>query len=401
MADEVKQLIVGVPRETYPGEHRVALVPAALAPLLKAGLQVLVESGAGLAAGFPDAAYQDNGARIATQRDEVFAQADVILQVRAAGANPVEGAADIPRMRAGQVLAAFCDPLSAPTIMSDLAQRGVGCLAMELVPRITRAQSMDALSSMATIAGYKAALIAANALPRMFPMLMTAAGTVAPAKVFVVGAGVAGLQAIATARRLGAVVQAYDVRPAVKDEVRSVGAKFVELPLDVKHVEQEGGYAKAMDESFYHRQREMMLQVVAGSDVVIPTAAVPGKPAPKLITAEMVRAMSPGSVIVDVAAERGGNCELTRPGETVVEHGVTIIGPVNLPATIPFHASQMYSKNISTLLLSIVKKGQLHLDLGDEIIRETLVTREHEVIHPKVRDLLGMMFTMTSDVGSA
>lgn len=400
MGDDEKHLIAGVPRESFPGENRVALVPASLAPLIKAGLDVSVEAGAGVAAGFPDADYRSAGATI-VDRDELFRSANFILQVRAAGANPVEGAADLLKLRSGQVLIGFCDPLSAPQTMSDLAQRGVICLALELVPRITRAQSMDALSSMATVAGYKAALIAANALPRMFPMLMTAAGTVAPARVFVVGAGVAGLQAIATSRRLGAVVQAYDVRTAAQEEVRSLGAKFVELPLEVDPAEQVGGYARAMDEAFYRRQREMMLQVVAASDVVIPTAAVPGKPAPRLITAEMVHAMAPGSVIVDLAAERGGNCELTRPGETIVEQGVTIIGPVNLPSMVPYHASQMFARNMATLLLAIVRKGRLHLDLADEIIRETLVTREHEVIHPKVRELLGMMFTMTSDVGSA
>jgi NAD(P) transhydrogenase subunit alpha len=261
---------------------------------------------------------------------------------------------------------------------------------MELMPRITRAQSMDALSSMATIAGYKAVLIAASTLPRMFPMLMTAAGTITPARVFVVGAGVAGLQAISSARRLGAKVEAYDVRPAVKEQVQSLGAKFVELPLETGQAEDKGGYATAQDESFYRRQREMMARVVASSDVVITTAAIPGRKSPVLVTAQMVTGMAPGSVIVDLAAERGGNCELTRPDEIVVEHGVTIIGPTNLPATVPYHASQMYAKNITTFLLHLVKSGALVVNPEDEITRETLVTSGGEVMHPRARQAAGL-----------
>lgn len=408
MADPQKPLVVGVPRETCPGETRVAVVPSHLPSLTKAGVQVVVESNAGAGANISDAQYEQQGARIAPSRAELFQASDVLLQVRAAGANFDHAAEDIAAMHAGQYVLGFCEPLLHPELQRSLAERGVNCLSLELLPRITRAQAMDALSSMATISGYKAALLAASAAPRMFPMLMTAAGTVAPAKVFVVGAGVAGLQAIATAHRLGAVVQAYDVRPAVKDEVTSVGGRFVELPLDTSAGAQpggaggqSGGYAQVMDEAFYRRQREMMLQVVGNSDVVITTAAVPGKPAPKLITAEMVAAMSPGSVIVDLAAERGGNCELTRPGETVVEGGVTILGPLNLPATIPVHASQMYSKNVTSLLLHLIREGRLQPDLEDPIVKETLVTRAGDVVHPVVRDRLGMKFTMTADVGDA
>jgi len=381
-------MIVGIPTETLPGERRVATIPATVPALTKAGLDVLLETGAGTAAGFPDSAYVEKGARIATDRAQVFAEAQTILQVRALGANPVHGRPDLERLRTGQIVIGFSEPLGEPQAARDLAERGVTAFSMELIPRITRAQSMDALSSMATVAGYKAVMMAAEALPRMFPMLMTAAGTVTPARVFVVGAGVAGLQAIASARRLGAKVGAYDVRPAVKEQVESLGATFVDLPLDTDTSEDAGGYAKAQDEDFYTRQREMMSRVVAASDVVITTALIPGRPAPVLITDEMVAGMSAGSVVVDLAAERGGNVEPSRPDETVVAHGVTIVGPTNLPATVPYHASQMYAKNLSTLLLHLVSDGMLQLDLSDEITQGTLVSHDGEVLHPRVRELL-------------
>lgn len=383
-------MIIGIPKETFPGDHRVALIPATVPALTKVKLEVLVEAGAGQDAGYTDKAYQEKGAKIAAGRDELFKSADVILQVRSLGSNPEAGRADLDLVRRDQVVIGFMDPLGSPRASRELAERGVTAFSMELLPRITRAQVMDALSSMATVAGYKAVLLAADVLPRMFPMLMTAAGTVAPARVFIIGAGVAGLQAIATAHRLGAVVQAYDVRDAVKDQVKSVGAKFVELPLETGLAETQGGYAKAMDEAFYRRQREMMTRVVAESNVVISTAAVPGKRAPVLITRDMVKGMAPGSVIVDLAAESGGNCELTQAGRTVTVHGVTILGPVNLSATVPYHASQMYSKNISALLLHLVKDGRLELNLEDEITRETLVSRDGEVVHPRVREQLGL-----------
>jgi NAD(P) transhydrogenase subunit alpha len=376
---------VGVPKETGAGEARVALIPAGVASLVKAGLQVVVEAGAGESAGFPDAAYSAQGATLAS-RAETLETADILLQVRAIP--PSNG------LRRGQTVIGFADPLGSPTAIRDVAGTGVALLSMELMPRITRAQSMDALSSMATIAGYKGVLLAANQLPRMFPMLMTAAGTVSPARVFIVGAGVAGLQAISAARRLGAKVEAYDVRPAVKEQVQSLGARFVELPLEAADSEDKGGYAKAQDESFYRRQREMMLKVVAASDVVITTALVPGKKAPILVTTEMVEAMQPGSVVVDLAAERGGNCELTRPDELVTHRGVVIIGPSNPPALVPYHASQMYSKNITTFLLHLLgkdgaKQPSLPLNLEDEITRETLLTKDGAVVHPRVRELLG------------
>ncbi|MBN1919039.1 MAG: Re/Si-specific NAD(P)(+) transhydrogenase subunit alpha [Verrucomicrobia bacterium] len=382
-------MIVGVPKETYPGERRVAVVPGVVPALTKAGVSVLVEAGAGDAAGFPDAEYRDKGAAI-VGRAEVFAKADVILQVRTLGANPEAGKADLPLMRKGQAVIGLAEPFTALDAAEALAGRGVTLFGMELMPRITRAQSMDALSSQATVAGYKAVLLAAEALPRMFPMSMTAAGTVSPAKVFVIGAGVAGLQAVATAKRLGAVVKAYDVRPAVKEQVESLGASFVEMEIEADDAEDKGGYAKAMGDDFYRRQRELMAKVVAGVDVVITTAVVPGKKAPVLITAEMVGGMAPGSVIVDLAAERGGNCELTRPGETVVAHGVTIIAPDNLPATVPYHASQMYARNMTSLLVHLVRHGALALDMNDEITRETLMTRDGEIVHPRLRELLGL-----------
>ncbi|HEV3005000.1 MAG TPA: NAD(P) transhydrogenase subunit alpha [Pirellulales bacterium] len=385
-------MIAGIVKESFPGEHRVALVPATLAPLAKAQIQVLLEPGAGLRAGSSDAVFLEKGAKIAACRAEVFAQADVVVQVRSLGANLEAGVTDLELIRRGQVFLGFCDPLSpaGAAAAQQMAARGGTLFAMELIPRITRAQCMDALSSMASIAGYKAVLLAAATLPKIFPMMMTAAGTISPSKVFVIGAGVAGLQAIATARRLGAVVEAYDVRPAVKEQVESLGARFLDLPLETAAAQDEGGYAKSQDEAFYQRQREMMLKAMASNDVVITTAAVPGRKAPVLVTGEMVSAMQPGSVIVDLAAERGGNCELTSPDETVVENGVSILGPTNLPATVPAHASQMYARNVSTFLLHLAADGRMAFDLTDEITRDTLVTRDGEVVHARVREVLGL-----------
>jgi NAD(P) transhydrogenase subunit alpha len=381
---------IGVPRETFPGERRVALVPRACDALGKLGASVVVEQSAGAEAGFPDEQYATRGARPATRR-EVF-QADVILQVRSLGANPEAGRPDLSLLRPGQTVIGFGEPLTALEQDSALARAGVSFLAMELMPRITRAQSMDALSSMATITGYEAVLLAASALPKIFPMLMTAAGTITPARVLILGAGVAGLQAISTARRLGAVVSAYDVRTAVKEQIESLGAKFVVLDIDTGASQDKGGYAKAMGEDFYRRQRELLANVIREHDVVISTAAVPGKKAPILITSEMAGALAPGSVIVDAAAERGGNCELTRPGETVLHEGITILGPLNLASAAPYHASQMYSNNlVSFLKLMLAKDGSLQLKQDDEIIRETLVTHAGEVVHARVNELLGLI----------
>jgi NAD(P) transhydrogenase subunit alpha len=377
-------MIAGVIAETLPGERRVAVVPAVVPSLTKAGLTVTIERGAGLAAGFTDAAFVEQGAEIAPTAADVAARADLLLRVRISPPGTDAGRADLALLRHGQTLIAFLDPLNEPTIAQGLAAKGVIAFSMELMPRISRAQSMDALSSMATIAGYKAVLLAANTLPRMFPMMTTAAGTIKPARVFIIGAGVAGLQAITVARRLGAVVEAYDVRPAAREQVQSVGAKFVELPLEAADAEDKGGYAKAQDESFYRRQREMMAKVVAASDVVVTTAAIPGKRSPVLVTADMVANMAPGSVIVDLAAERGGNCELTKADEVVTEHGVTIFGPTDLPSTVPYHASQMYARNVATFVSHLMKDKALALDTSDEITRETLVTRDGQVVHARI-----------------
>ena len=380
---------VGVPKETFPEERRVALTPAAIPTLTKAELKVVVEAGAGREAGYPDDAYLEKGATVG-DRKEAF-DADVVLQVRTTGANPGAGRADLDLVHADQVIIGFCQSLAAPEPLSDLAERKATTFAMELMPRITRAQSMDALSSQASIAGYKAVLLASDALPKMFPMMTTAAGTIAPARVLVLGAGVAGLQAIATARRLGAVVEAYDVRPAVKEQVESLGAKFVELELETEAAEGTGGYAKEQSEEFLRKQREAMSRVIAANDVVITTALVPGAKAPVLVTGDQVAGMAPGSVVVDLAAEQGGNCELTRPDEIVeTDNGVRIIGPTNLPAALAHDSSQVYARNISTFLMNLVKEGELHIDTEDEITRETLVTRGGEVVHERVREILGL-----------
>jgi H+-translocating NAD(P) transhydrogenase subunit alpha len=383
-------MIAGVPKESFPGERRVALVPATVPTLAKAGLQVVVESGAGVGAGYPDADYTAKGAKIASDRAEVFRSADVILQLLCYGSNDKTGKADVPLFRQGQVLIGFLRPLGSIETIREIAAKGVTSFSVELMPRTTRAQSMDVLSSMATICGYKAVVLAADTSPRIFPMLTTAAGTITPARVFVIGAGVAGLQAIATARRLGAVASAYDLRPAAKEQVQSLGGRFVELPIEAKDAEDARGYARAQDETFYKRQRELLGKVVAESDVVISAAVIPGKKPPILVTKEMVANMAPGSVIVDLAGERGGNCELTRPGEIVVEHGVTIIGWFNLASTVPYHASQMYARNVSAFLLNLVKDGKLQLNMDDEIVRETMLTRDGEVVHARVREFFSL-----------
>ncbi len=386
---------VAVVRETFPGERRVALVPSVLPALAKAGWHAVVEAGAGAAAGFTDDEYRSKGAEIVPDRAAAIGAADLVVQVRGLGANPTAGRGDLDLFRRGQTVIAMCDPLGNPQAIRELADRGVSLFALELVPRITRAQSMDVLSSMATIAGYKAVLLAADNLPKMFPLLMTAAGTLTPAKVLVLGAGVAGLQAIATSKRLGAVVQAYDVRAAVKEQIQSLGAKFVELPLDTAGAEGQGGYAKALDEAQQQRQRELLANVVATVDVCIATAAIPGRPSPLLVTADAVRRMAPGSVIVDLAAERGGNCELTKADQTVVADaqgggGVTIFGPTNLASEIPQHASQMYAKNVVTFMQLLTKKGALDIDLNDEVIRDTLAAKDGQVQNPRLRDMLGL-----------
>ena len=379
-------MIVGVPRESFPGERRVALVPAVIPNLAKAGLEVVVEAGAGVEAGYPDADYVAKGAKVLPNRAEVFRAADILTQVLCYGSNDRTGKADLPLFHRDQVLVGFLRPLGSVETISDIAAKGVTSFSVELMPRTTRAQSMDALSSMATICGYKAVLIAADALPRIFPMLTTAAGTITPARVLIIGCGVAGLQAIATARRLGAVVSAYDLRPAVKEQVQSLGGRFVELAIEAKDAQDERGYARAQGEDFYRRQRELLGKVVAESDVVITTAVIPGKTAPVLVTKEMVAGMAPGSVIVDLASERGGNCELTKAGEKISVNGVTIIGWYNLASTVPYHASQMYARNLTAFLLHLVKDGKLQLNTADEIIRDTLLTQSGEVVNARLRE---------------
>jgi len=383
-------MIVGVPRESFPGERRVALVPAAIPNLTKAGLEVVVETGAGIAAGYPDADYGAKGAKIVSERAAVFRSADIVVQVLCYGSNDKTGKADVPLFRSGQVLIGFLRPLGSIETIREIAAKGLTSFSVELMPRTTRAQSMDVLSSMGTICGYKAVVLAADTSPRIFPMLTTAAGTITPARVFVIGAGVAGLQAIASARRLGAVASAYDLRPAAKEQVQSLGGRFVELPIEAKDAEDARGYARAQDETFYKRQRELLGKVVAESDVVISAAVIPGKKPPILVTKEMVTSMAPGSVIVDLAGERGGNCELTRPGEIVVEHGVTIIGWFNLASTVPYHASQMYARNVTAFLLHLVKDGKLQLNMDDEIVRETTLTHGGEVVNPRVREFFSL-----------
>jgi H+-translocating NAD(P) transhydrogenase subunit alpha len=382
-------VIVGVPKEIYPGERRVALTPAVVPMLAKSGLEVAIETGAGAAAGYPDAQYQEKGAKILPNRAAVFAQADIIVQVLSHGANDKNGANDLLLLRRGQLLIGFLRPLASAETVQQVAQTGATAFAVELMPRTTRAQSMDALSSMASIAGYKAVIAVADALPKIFPMMTTAAGTITPSRVLVIGAGVAGLQAIATARRLGSVVSAYDVRPAVKEQVQSLGGRFVELPLETGDAQDARGYAKAQDEAFYAKQRELLGKVIAENDAVITTAVVPGKKAPVLVTEAMVKGMAPGSVILDLASERGGNCELTRPGETVIVHGVTIIGAMNLAGTAPYHSSQVYARNLTSFLQNLVKDGQVRPAESDDIIRDTLLTKDGEVVNARVREMLG------------
>ena len=383
-------MIIGVPKENYPGERRVALVPLVVPTLTKAGFHVVVETGAGEQAGYPDSQYVEKGARILPERSDVFREAEIVVQILCYGSNDVTGHADLPLMRRGQTLMGFLRPFGSAQVLQEIADRGVTSFSVELIPRTTRAQSMDALSSMATICGYKAVLVAADRLPRLFPMLTTAAGTITPARVLVIGAGVAGLQAIATARRLGAVASAYDLRPAAKEQVQSLGGRFVELPVEAKDAQDERGYARAQDETFYQRQRELLGRVVRESDIVITAAVIPGKKSPVLVTREMVEGMAPGSVILDLAAERGGNCELTRTGQTVIEHGVTIIGAINFASGVPYHASQMYARNLTAFLQYLVKDGKLQLNVEDEIIRDTLVTHDGEIVNQRVREFFSL-----------
>lgn len=379
-------MVIGVPKEIYPGERRVALIPLVLPNLAKAGMEVVIETGAGVAAGYPDAEYAAKGGKVLADRAQVFAAADIIVQVLCYGANDRNGEADLPLIRKGQALIGFLRPLGSMEVVQKVARTGVAAFSFEMMPRITRAQTMDALSSMGTVAGYKAVILAAQTLPRMYPMMTTAAGTITPARVLVIGAGVAGLQAIATAHRLGAITSGYDVRAAAREQIQSLGGRVVELALETEGAEDARGYAKAQDEAFYTKQREQLGKVVSDSDVVVTTAVVPGRKSPLLITADAVRRMAPGSVIVDLAAERGGNCELTKPGEMTTDSGVTLIGYFNLASSVPYHASQMYARNLTAFLLHLVQKGVLSLDRDDEILRETMVVRDGEIVQSRVRE---------------
>src|SRR6201984_2389283 len=354
--------------------------------LTKAGFEGIVETDAGIQAGYPDSQYAEKGAQIVTTRSALFEKADIILQVLAYGSNDITGKNDLPLLRRNQILIGFLRPFGSREVIQEIAGSGVTAFSVELVPRTTRAQSMDALSSMGTICGYKAVLIAADSHPRIFPMLTTAAGTITPARVFVIGAGVAGLQAIATARRLGAVASAYDLRPAAKEQVQSLGGRFIELPIEAKDAQDARGYARAQDENFYQRQRELLGRVVKESDVVITTAVIPGKKAPVLVTEEMVKGMAPGSVVVDLAAERGGHWDITEAGQLVVKHGVTIIGPINLASEVPYHASMMYARNITAFLTYVIKDQKLNLNLSDQIVSDTLLTHAGEIVQERVRE---------------
>jgi len=389
-------VIIGVPKEMAPGERRVALVPDSVKQLVALGPEVVVQSGAGVSAGFEDDAYAAAGARIVDAAPEAFA-ADLVLKVQLPG--EIGSGHEVDLLGQGAALISFLKPLDQTEVTQRLVDRGVTAFSMELMPRITRAQSMDALSSQSTIAGYKAVLLGADTLPRIFPMLVTAAGTLQPARVLVVGVGVAGLQALGTAKRLGAVTYGYDTRPVVREQVESLGARFVELDLDTEDSEDSGGYAKAQSEEFYQRQRTELGKHVAAADLVITTALVPGQKAPLLIEADAVRQMRPGSVIVDLAAEKGGNCELTRADENVVDSGVTIIGHTNLPAEVPAHASQMYGKNLVTLLDHLLEEGVLTLDFEDEITAGSLVTHAGKLVNERLGGTLPRTETASETSG--
>jgi len=393
-------MLIGVPREIANGERRVALVPEVVSQLTRAGHRVVVERGAGLRAGFTDEAYRTAGCDLADSAEEIYSTAQMILKVQRPGRGEA-GEAELDQMKEGSVLIGLLQPSGDPALFQQLAERRIIACSMELVPRTTRAQMMDALSSQSTVAGYKAVLLAANALQKFFPMLMTAAGTVRPARVLVIGAGVAGLQAIATARRIGAVVEAFDTRPVVKEQVQSLGATFVELELHGEEAQDAGGYARELSKDHIRREKEVLHKRALQADVIITTALIPGKSAPRLIDAETVAAMRPGSVIVDLAGEQGGNCELSVPGETVVRHDVTIIAPLHISSDLAFHASQMYSKNVAALVTLLAPKGELNLNFGDDIISAVCVTADGDIRHSPTRQRLGMSQLQPSTVESA
>ena len=393
-------MLIGVPREIATGERRVALVPEVVPQLTRAGHRVMVERDAGLRAGFTDDAYSAAGCDLVDRPNDIYSAAQMVLKVQRPGRDEGSGEAELDMMRSGTVLVGLLQPAGDPALFQQLADRGIIACSMELVPRTTRAQMMDALSSQSTVAGYKAVLLAANALQKFFPMLMTAAGTVRPARVLVIGAGVAGLQAIATARRIGAVVEAFDTRPVVKEQVQSLGATFVELDVHLEDAQDSGGYARELSERHIRREQELIHDRAKQADVIITTALVPGRPAPMLVSAETVRAMRPGSVIVDLAGEQGGNCELTVPGETVVRNDVTIIAPLHISSDLAFHASQMYAKNVAALVALLAPKGELNLNFSDDIIDAVVVTANGDIRHEHTRRRLGLPPLKTATVES-
>src|SRR6266513_3181844 len=383
-------MLIGVPREIAAGERRVALVPEVVSQLTRAGHRVMVERDAGLRAGFTDDAYRTAGCEVIDAVEEIYSTAQIVLKVQRPGRDENSGEAELDMLRDGVVLIGLLQPAADPSLFQQLAERNIVACSMELVPRTTRAQMMDALSSQSTVAGYKSVLLAANALQKFFPMLMTAAGTVRPARVLVIGAGVAGLQAIATARRIGAVVEAFDTRPVVKEQVQSLGATFVELDVHIEDAQDAGGYAKELSDRHIRLEKELIHKRALQADVIITTALIPGKPAPMLVSAETVRAMRPGSVIVDLAGEQGGNCELSVPGETVVRHDVTIIAPLHISSDLAFHASQMYAKNVSALIALLAPTGKLEMNMSDDIIVAVTMTANGEVLHGPTREKLGV-----------
>jgi NAD(P) transhydrogenase subunit alpha len=380
---------IGIPKETFPGERRVAMNPMGIPALVKKGFEIIIEAGAGYESGYPDSEYTEKGAKISDSREEIFS-ADIIFQVRGLGSNQEAGKSDTDLYREGQIIISSMDPYLSHDETRIVAEKKVTAFALELVPRISRAQSMDILSSMASVAGYKAVLIAADHLNKMFPLSMTAAGTLKPAKVFVMGAGVAGLQAIATAKRLGAVVEAYDIRTEVKDQIESLGAKFLVIDLGATDSQDKGGYAKELTPEMIKKQQDLMKETLAEMDVVITTAAIPGRKSPVLLTEVMLRAMKPASMMIDIAAERGGNCALTKAGEIVNENGIMIHGPLNIASDIPYHASQMYAKNASNFLLNMLKDGEVKVDTDDEIVAGSLVTQGGEIVNPAIRKVMGL-----------
>ncbi len=381
------KLILAVPKEVLPGENRVSIVPDVASKLIKAGFEIHVEKDAGLRAGFTNNSYESAGAKLFDDVNELYSSADIVLKVQRPVEHPELKKNELELFKKDQLLITFLYPLYYPNLAKECAGKGINVISMDFIPRTTLAQKMDALSSQANLSGYKSVIMTANALGKIFPLMMTAAGTISPARVVIMGAGVAGLQALGTAKRLGAVVEVSDIRPAVKEEVQSLGGKFIEVDTD-ESMQDEGGYAKEASEEFLKKQKELTFKHVTEADIVITTALVPGKKAPILVTEEMVKNMKPGSVVLDMAVEFGGNCEVSEKDKTINKYGITIIGESNLPSQVPYHASEMYSKNLLNLILHIGKEGKIEINLEDEIVKGSLITYNGEVINPRVKELM-------------